>query len=62
MTTLIIAINEMKDIRKIVTVPEESRLLIKSVSKKFENDADKQRGGFLNNILGTLTATFLSFF
>ena len=62
MTTLIISIDEMKDIRKIVTVPEESRLLIKSVSKKFENDADKQRDGFLNNILGTLAATLLSFF
>ena len=62
MTTLIISINEIKDIRKIVTFPEELGLLIKGVSEKLENDADKQRGGFLNNILRTLAATLFGFF
>ena len=41
-TTLIISNEEMNDVMKIVTSLEESRLLIKSVSKTIKNEAKEQ--------------------
>ena len=45
-TTLIISNKEMNDIMKIVKSLEESRLLIKSVSKTITNEAKKQKEDF----------------
>ena len=44
---------------KIVKSPEESGLLIKGVCKKIENEAKKQKRGFLGMFLGTLGASLL---
>ena len=57
--TLVISNEEMNDIIKIVKSLEESGLLIKGVSEIIENDAKKQKGGFLSMLLGTLGASLL---
>ena len=57
-TTLIISDDEMKDI-KIVKHLEDSDLLLEGVSKRIENEAKEQRGGFLCMLLGMLGASLL---
>ena len=47
MTTMIIWNKEMKNIMKMVTSLEEPGLLIKGVSNAIENEANKQKVGFL---------------
>ena len=57
--TLTISMEEMKDIMKIIKSLEESGLLIKGVSDTIKNEADRQKGGFLGMLLGTLGASLL---
>ena len=57
--TLIISIEEMIAVMKIFKFLEESGLLIKSVSKKINNEAKGKKGGFLRILLGTSGATLL---
>ena len=47
----------MNDTMKIVRSLEESGLLIKGVSKTIKNEVNKQKGGFLRILLGTLGAS-----
>ena len=49
----------MEDILKIVRPLEDSGLLLKGVSEKTQNEAKKQRGGFLSMLLDTLGASLL---
>ena len=49
----------MNDIMKIVKSLEESGLLIKDLSESIKNEANKQKGGFLGMLLGTLGASLL---
>ena len=58
-TTLIISNDEMEDIIKIVKFLEDSGLLLKGVSKRVQNEAKEQKGGFLCMLLGTLGASLL---
>ena len=53
------AVEEMDDTMKIVKSLEESGLLIKSVSKKNQNEAKEQKGAFLRMLLGSLGAISL---
>ena len=59
MTTLIISKERMKDIMKIVKPPEESGLLIRSVSETTENEAKDQNHGFLSMLLGRFGLSLL---
>ena len=54
-TTLIISNDEMKDI-KIVKSLENSRLLLKGVSKTIQSEAKEQKEVFLTMLLRTLGA------
>ena len=54
---LIISNDEIKDIIKIVKSLEDSSLLQQGNSKTIQNEAKKQRGGFLSMLLGTLGAS-----
>ena len=47
----------MNDIMEIVRSLEESGLLIKGVSKTIKNEVNKQKGGCLRMLLGTLGAS-----
>ena len=58
-TTLIISNDEMDDILKIVKSLEDSRILLRGVSKTIQNETKEQRGGFLSVLLGTLGASLL---
>ena len=49
----------MNDIMIIIKSLKESGLLIRCVSKIIKNEANKQKGGFLRILLGTLDATLL---
>ena len=49
----------MNDIIKIIEVLENSGILLKGVTKTIENENEKQRGGFLSMLLGTLGASLL---
>ena len=51
--------DEMKDIIKIVKSLEDSGLLLKGVSETIQNEAKKQKRGFLSMLLGTLSASLL---
>ena len=51
--TLIISNHEMEDILKIVRSLEDSGLFLKGVSETIQNEAKKQRGGFLSMLLST---------
>ena len=51
--------DEMKDIIKIVKSLEDSCLLLKGVSETIQNEAKKQKRGFLSMLLGTLSASLL---
>ena len=55
----IISNDEMEDIIKIVKSLEDSGLLFKGVSETIQNEANEQRGGFLNMLLGILGASLL---
>ena len=55
--TLIILDEETNDIMKIVKFLEESSFLIKVIGKTIENEAKKQKGGFLSMLLSTLGAS-----
>ena len=56
---LIIEQEDIKDIMKINVALENSGILLKGVSKTFENETKEQRGGFLSMLLGTLGAGLL---
>ena len=56
---LIIEQKDMNDIMKIIKALENSRILLKGVSKTIKNETKKQRGGFLSMSLGTLGASLL---
>ena len=56
---LIISNDEIEDIFKIVKSFKDFRLLLKGVSETIQNEAKKQKGGFLNMLLGTLDASLL---
>ena len=58
-TTLIILNNEIEDIIKIVKSLEDSGLLLKGVTETVQNEVKEQKGGFLNMLLGTLSASLL---
>ena len=58
-TTLIISNDEINDIIKIVKSLEDSDLLLKGVTKTVQNEVEKQKGGFLSMLLGTLSASLL---
>ena len=49
----------MNDIMKIMQAPEDSKILLKGVTKTIENETKEQKGGFLSMLLGTLGATLL---
>ena len=49
----------MKDIIKIVKSLENYGLLLKGVSEAIQNEAKKQKRGFLSMLLGTLDASLL---
>ena len=57
--TLIISNEEMNHIIKIVQALEDSNILLKGVTKKIKNERNKQKGGFLSMLLGTLGAILL---
>ena len=58
-TALINSNKEMIDIMKILKSLEEAGLLTKGVSRTIQNEAKKQKGGFLGILVGTLDASFL---
>ena len=59
-TTLITSNKEMNDIMKIVQALEDSNILLKGVTKTIKNETNKQKGGFLSMLLGTLGASLLN--
>ena len=56
---LIIEQEDVNDIIKIIKALENSGILLKRVTKTIENENEKQRGGFLSMLLGTLGASLL---
>ena len=56
---LIIEQEDMNDIINIIEALENSGILLKGVTKTIENETNKQRGGFLSMLLGTLRAPLL---
>ena len=44
---------------KIVQSLEDSNILLKGITKTIENETKKQKGGFLDMLLGTLGASLL---
>ena len=56
---LVIEEEAMNDIMKIIEALENSGILLKGVTKTIENETKKQKGGFLNMLLGTLGASLL---
>ena len=57
MTTSIISNEETENIMKIIKSLEESGLLLKCVRETIKNETKDQRGGFLCNLLDTLSAS-----
>ena len=51
-TTLMISNKDMEDLIKIVKSLEDSGLLLKEVTESFQNEVNKQKGGFLSMSLG----------
>ena len=49
----------MTDIIKIVKYLDDSGLLFKEVIETIQNEAKKEKGGFLRSLLGTLGASLL---
>ena len=58
-TTPVISNKDMEDLIKIVKSIEDSGLLLKGVTKSFENEVKERKGGFLGMLLGTLGASSL---
>ena len=58
-TTLIISTDEMNDIMKIVKSLEDSGILLEGVSETVQTEVKEQKGGFLNMLLDTLSASLL---
>ena len=58
-TTLLISNEEMNDILKIVQALEDFNILLKGVTETINNETKKQKGGFLEMLLGTLRASLL---
>ena len=58
-TILMITNDEMKGIIRIVKSLEDSGLLLKTVSKTFQNQAKEQKGGFMSMLPVTLGASLL---
>ena len=58
-TTLIVSNEEMDDIMKIVQALEDSKTLLKGVTKTIKNEIKEQKGRFLSMLLGTLRASLL---
>ena len=58
-TTLIKSIKKMEDIIKIVQALEKSGLLLEEVSETIQNEAKKQKGGFISILLVKLGASLL---
>ena len=58
-TTLIISNEEMDDIMEIVQALEDSKTLLKGVTKTIKNEIKEQKGRFLSMLLGTLRASLL---
>ena len=58
-TTLLISNEEMNDILKIVQALEDFNILLKGVTETIDNETKKQKGGFLEMLLGTLGASLL---
>ena len=58
-TALMILNEEMAGIMKIVKSLEETGLLIKGIGETIKNEEKKQKGGFLQMLLGTLAASIL---
>ena len=48
----------MNDMMKIAQTLEDSNILLKEVTKTIQNDAKKQKRGFLSMLFGTLGASF----
>ena len=46
----------MNDIMKIVKALEDSYILLKGATKTIKNETEKQKGGFLSMLSGTLGA------
>ena len=57
--TTLISSDEMEDIIEVVKSLEDSGLLLKGVSETIQNEAKKQKGGFLSMLLGALGASLL---
>ena len=57
-TTLIISNEEMNGIMKIVQALQDSKILLKGVTKTIKNET-KEQAGFLSILLGTLGASLL---
>ena len=58
-TTLTILNEEMNDIMKIIQDLEDSDILLKGITKTIKNETEKQKGGFLSMLFGTLGANCL---
>ena len=58
-TTIIKSIKKMEDIIKIVQALEKSGLLLEEVSETIQNEAKKQKGGFISILLVKLGASLL---
>ena len=56
---LIISNKEMNDMMKIVQALEDSNILLTGVTITIKNETKKQKGGFLNMLLGTLGTSLL---
>ena len=58
-TTLLISNEEMNDILKIAQALEDFNILLKGITETINNETKKQKGGFLEMLLGTLGASLL---
>ena len=56
---MVVSKEEMKNIMKVVKSVEESGFLIKVGSETIENGAKETKGGFVDMLLGTLSASSL---
>ena len=57
--TLIISNEETNDIMKIAQALEDSNVILKGISKRFENETKEQKGGFLRMLLVTIGVSLL---
>ena len=58
-TTLVISNQELSDIFEIIKLLEEKGILVKGTTETTKSEAQKQKGGFLGMLLGTLGASLL---